>query len=93
MGTSACCIYNQCIFKCCWFYLLGLKYEFNFAIMVAGFKSLCHPHLNYYFKESSIPSLHVYGENDKVISRGKSHHLNCKGRDMLIIIRLVWSCH
>ncbi|XP_021928353.1 esterase OVCA2 [Zootermopsis nevadensis] len=52
-----------------------LKYEFNFAIMVAGFKSLCHPHLNYYFKQSSVPSLHVYGTNDKVISREMSELL------------------
>jgi hypothetical protein len=59
------------LFEC--FMLVGLKYEFNFAILVAGFKSLCHPHLNYYFKESSIPSLHVYGENDNIIRRGKCH--------------------
>ncbi|XP_023713089.1 esterase OVCA2 isoform X2 [Cryptotermes secundus] len=52
-----------------------LKYEFSFAILVGGFKSQCHPHLNYYLKASSIPSLHVYGENDKVISREMSELL------------------
>jgi hypothetical protein len=69
---SSCQNWFNRLFKC-FVLLIGLKYEFKFAILVAGFKSLCHPHLNYYFKESSLPSLHVYGENDNIISRGKCH--------------------
>ncbi|XP_069692641.1 esterase OVCA2 [Periplaneta americana] len=52
-----------------------LKYEFRFAILVAGFKSLCHPHLNYYFKEASVPSLHVIGETDNMITKERSELL------------------
>lgn len=68
---SSCQNLSNRLFKC--LILIGLKYEFSFAILVGGFKSQCHPHLNYYLKASSIPSLHVYGENDKVINRGKCH--------------------
>nr|XP_012227113.1 PREDICTED: UPF0483 protein CG5412 isoform X2 [Linepithema humile] len=44
-----------------------LQIEFNFAIAISGFKSLCAPHAIYYDEEIDIPSLHIYGENDQII--------------------------
>ncbi|KAK2577404.1 hypothetical protein KPH14_003516 [Odynerus spinipes] len=41
--------------------------KFDFAILISGFKSLCAPHALYYNEEVEMPSLHIYGENDKVI--------------------------
>lgn len=45
--------------------------EFNFAILISGFKSLCKPHKMYYDEKISLPTLHVYGEGDKIIPTGK----------------------
>lgn len=47
-----------------------LQIEFNFAILISGFNSLCAPHAMYYEEEIDIPSLHIYGENDQVIPTG-----------------------
>jgi len=47
-----------------------LQIEFDFAIMISGFKSLCAPHAKYYDEEIDTPSLHIYGENDQVIPIG-----------------------
>lgn len=44
-----------------------LQIEFDFAIIISGFNSLCAPHAKYYDEEIDIPSLHVYGESDQVI--------------------------
>ena len=44
---------------------------FSFAILVAGFKSRSTPHDPLYSKKISIPTLHVFGETDKVIPKGK----------------------
>ena len=44
-----------------------LRFEFDFAIIISGFKSLCMPHAMYYDEKITIPSLHVYGETDQVI--------------------------
>ncbi|XP_034949593.1 esterase OVCA2 [Chelonus insularis] len=41
--------------------------KFNFAIMISGFKSLCAPHAVFYDEQINLPSLHVYGESDKII--------------------------
>ncbi|XP_044254437.1 esterase AGAP003155 isoform X1 [Tribolium madens] len=43
------------------------KCKFNFAIMASGFKSGCLPHLKYFIETITLPSLHVYGESDKII--------------------------
>lgn len=43
------------------------SFKFDFAILISGFKSLCAPHADYYNETVEIPSLHIYGENDKVI--------------------------
>ncbi|KAF7994463.1 hypothetical protein HCN44_003935 [Aphidius gifuensis] len=41
--------------------------KFDFAILISGFKSLCQPHQIYYNEKINLPSLHVYGETDKII--------------------------
>lgn len=53
------------------FYISVTKHiKFNFAIMASGFKSQCWPHLKYYSDGISLPSLHIFGEGDKVIPTG-----------------------
>ncbi|KAJ9594712.1 hypothetical protein L9F63_013986 [Diploptera punctata] len=52
-----------------------LNFEFGFAILVAGFTSLCLAHSNYYVKESTIPTLHIYGDGDNCIIRERSEDL------------------
>ncbi|KAL8609858.1 hypothetical protein ACOMHN_020693 [Nucella lapillus] len=47
---------------------------FQFAILVAGFKSRSSPHQALYEK-ISIPTLHVFGETDKVIPKDMSEDL------------------
>lgn len=54
-----------------------LQIEFNFAIMISGFKSLCAPHAKYYDEEIDIPSLHIYGENDQVIPTVMAEQVSC----------------
>ncbi|KAL1123323.1 hypothetical protein AAG570_002409, partial [Ranatra chinensis] len=49
--------------------------DFKFVILVAGFKSLCSPHSNYYNVTLDIPSLHVIGDTDNVISKERSLEL------------------
>ncbi|XP_076439483.1 esterase OVCA2-like [Babylonia areolata] len=48
---------------------------FQFAILVAGFKSRSSPHDALYEKKISIPTLHVFGETDKVIQKDMSEDL------------------
>lgn len=61
--------------------LLCLKQEqekrhwFKFAILVAGFKSRLIPHNKFYQGVANIPSLHVIGEDDKVISTDMAEEL------------------
>lgn len=50
--------------------VLATKVKFNFAIMAAGFPSDCIDHRIYYNNPIDLPSLHVYGETDKVIPIG-----------------------
>lgn len=56
-------VHNYCL-------LVVLQIEYDFAILISGFKSLCAPHAKYYDEEIVMPSLHVYGENDQVIPTG-----------------------
>jgi pimeloyl-ACP methyl ester carboxylesterase len=44
--------------------------KFDFAIMVASFKSRSSAHCIYYEKPITCPTLHVYGDTDKVIPKG-----------------------
>ncbi|XP_057325571.1 esterase OVCA2 [Microplitis mediator] len=41
--------------------------KFDFAIMISGFKSLCEPHAVFYDEKFNLPTLHVYGETDRII--------------------------
>jgi len=55
-----------------------LTYDFQFAIMVASFKSLSSKHKQWYgddAKKVTIPTLHVIGHNDQVIRKGVSELL------------------
>lgn len=61
--------------------ICGLKeqmienFQFDFAIFVAGFKSRQKPHTDLYNRIITIPSLHVFGDTDKVIEKEMSEHL------------------
>lgn len=46
-------------------------YQFDFVILVAGFKSRQKQHDSLYLKPITTPSLHVFGDTDKVIPKGK----------------------
>lgn len=72
-----------------------LPFKFDFAIFISGFKSLCSPHNKYYSAILDIPSLHIYGTNDKIIPTGEApikcpaikHHSN--RNNLLINIFLI----
>ncbi|KAM4797007.1 esterase OVCA2 [Rhinophrynus dorsalis] len=51
------------------------RFQFNFAVLVAGFKSRSCEHQQYYQEPIVIPSLHVYGETDRVIPGDMSQEL------------------
>ncbi|XP_033834282.1 esterase OVCA2 [Periophthalmus magnuspinnatus] len=42
-------------------------FHFRFAILVAGFRSACTEHERFYEIPLQIPSLHVFGQEDRVI--------------------------
>ena len=44
--------------------------QFDFVILVAGFKSRQSSHQCFYEIPVTIPSLHVFGDTDKVIDKG-----------------------
>ncbi|KAK9709290.1 Serine hydrolase (FSH1) [Popillia japonica] len=44
-----------------------LNFSFNFVIIISGFKSGSLPHSKYYEDLISLPSLHVFGQNDEII--------------------------
>ncbi|KAK3730221.1 hypothetical protein RRG08_034966 [Elysia crispata] len=48
---------------------------FKFAILVAGFKSRSSKHSHHYQEKASIPSLHIYGESDQIVSHEMSEEL------------------
>lgn len=52
-----------------------LPFSFKFAILIAGFRSLCSPHYKNYLKTIRIPTLHVYGETDQIIPKEMSEEL------------------
>ena len=55
--------------------LVDGPFQFDFVILVAGFKSRQKPHENLYTKKFTVPSLHVFGDSDKVIPKGQFHIL------------------
>ncbi|KXJ28132.1 esterase OVCA2 [Exaiptasia diaphana] len=50
-------------------------FHFDFAILVASFKSRSSAHDVYYQKPITCPTLHVYGDTDKVIPKENSEEL------------------
>ncbi|KAM9321435.1 esterase OVCA2 [Gastrophryne carolinensis] len=51
------------------------RFSFDFAILVAGFKSLASEHSSYYQEPITVPTLHVYGDTDRVIPGELSQEL------------------
>ncbi|WAQ93549.1 OVCA2-like protein [Mya arenaria] len=49
--------------------------KFNFVILVAGFKSRQSAHEHLYKEKITVPSLHVFGDTDKVIQKDMSEAL------------------
>ncbi|KAG1970283.1 esterase OVCA2 [Pimephales promelas] len=51
-------------------------FNFRFAIVVAGFRSACSQHQRFYKGPAlTIPSLHVFGQDDRVIPEEMSRNL------------------
>lgn len=50
-------------------------FSFRFAILVAGFRSACKEHQTFYSAPLQIPSLHVFGLEDRVIPDDMSREL------------------
>lgn len=51
-------------------------FNFRFAILVAGFRSTCSQHQRFYEgRLIAIPSLHVFGQDDRVIPEKMSQDL------------------
>lgn len=50
-------------------------FKFEFAILIAGFKSRSTKHADLYTQQVAIPTLHVYGDTDKVIGKDMSVEL------------------
>lgn len=59
-----------------------LPYTFRFAIFASGFRSGSLVHKGFYDEDINLPSLHVYGESDSIIPKGK----NTKRKVKTIII-------
>ncbi|XP_022594658.1 esterase OVCA2 [Seriola dumerili] len=51
------------------------EFNFRFAILVAGFPSACKEHQKFYNTSLQIPSLHVFGLEDRVIPDNMSREL------------------
>ncbi|XP_063986032.1 esterase OVCA2 isoform X2 [Diachasmimorpha longicaudata] len=45
--------------------------NFKFAVLISGFKSLCALHAEFYDEPIDLPTLHVYGETDRIIPTGE----------------------
>ncbi|KAL1266415.1 hypothetical protein QQF64_002090, partial [Cirrhinus molitorella] len=55
---------------------LEAVFNFRFAILVAGFRSACSQHIRFYEGPViAIPSLHVFGQDDRVIPEEMSRDL------------------
>ena len=55
---------------------VSLDFKFRFAILVAGFQSVCARHARFYTGTAlTIPTLHVFGQKDGVIADGLSREL------------------
>ena len=54
----------------CYFSFSDSPFKFKFALLCAGFKSKSTQHQKYYANTIHCPSLHIFGESDKVIAGG-----------------------
>ncbi|VEN58195.1 unnamed protein product [Callosobruchus maculatus] len=61
------------------------KFNFGFAVLAAGFKSECFPHLKYYSDRINLPSLHIFGETDKINPTESSEALSNCFEDPVIV--------
>ncbi|XP_050293440.1 esterase AGAP003155 [Anthonomus grandis grandis] len=59
--------------------------KFNFAIMASGFKSQSWPHLKYYSDRITLPTMHIFGETDKVIPTEMSEALSLCFEDPVVV--------
>jgi hypothetical protein len=55
----------------CKIILLELTFSFRFAILVSGFRSRVSPHAHFYEKKQKIATLHIIGETDRIVEKGK----------------------
>ena len=67
--------------------LLGSVINFKFAIMVAGFRSRSTQHDMFYENRIKCSTLHVYGETDQVIPKGKMKFNNILFQLLEILIK------
>ncbi|KAM6907254.1 esterase OVCA2 [Xenentodon cancila] len=61
-------------------------FSFHFAILVAGFRSACKEHQRFYNAPIQIPSLHVFGLEDRVIPDDMSRELLPSFQDAQVLI-------
>ncbi|KAK3108086.1 hypothetical protein FSP39_000863 [Pinctada imbricata] len=50
-------------------------FKFDFVILIAGFRSRQKPHDELYSQKFTVPSLHVFGDTDKVIPKDMSEDI------------------
>lgn len=61
-------------------------FGFRFAIIVAGFRSACTQHQKFYNSPIQVPSLHVFGLEDRVIPDKMSRELLPSFQDPQVLI-------
>ncbi|XP_070839244.1 esterase OVCA2 [Chaetodon trifascialis] len=61
------------------------EFSFRFAILVAGFRSACKEHQTFYSAPLQIPSLHVFGLEDRVIPDSMSRELLTSFQDPQVL--------
>ncbi|XP_067864563.1 esterase OVCA2 [Heptranchias perlo] len=64
------------------------RFQFDFAILVAGFRSRCKLHDCFYKEPVAVPSLHVFGDTDRVIPGKMSQELSSFFVDPVILTHL-----
>lgn len=62
------------------------EFNFRFAIVIAGFRSACKEHDKFYTAPLQIPSLHVFGLEDRVIPDNMSRDLLPYFQDQQVLI-------
>ncbi|XP_078404323.1 esterase OVCA2 [Cetorhinus maximus] len=61
------------------------RFQFDFAILVAGFRSRCKLHSHFYQEPIAVPSLHVFGNTDQVIPGEMSQELSTSFVDPVVL--------